>query len=85
MTTISTWEVLITVLLAGALLIGLSLLLLTEYRKAFFADPPSVMSFDVLAEILGTYGSGYTAVFAFFIGCWFSFGALGALAGAVFL
>lgn len=66
---------LIGCLLGGALLVGLSLLLLRDYRKAFFADPRSVMSFEVLAEILGGGGGGpgYTAVFAFFIGCWLLF------------
>jgi len=46
----------------GALFCGLALLLLVEYRKAFMADPLSVMSMEVLAQILRAGGPGYLAV-----------------------
>jgi hypothetical protein len=46
----------------GALFCGLAWLLLVEYRKAFIADPLSVMSMEVLAQILRAGGPGYLAV-----------------------
>ena len=46
----------------GALFCGLAWLLLLEYRKAFRSDPLSVMSFEVLAQILRAGGPGYLAV-----------------------
>lgn len=52
----------------GTLLICLALLLLTEYRRAFFADPISVMSLEVLAAILRTGGPGYVAGIALIVG-----------------
>ena len=46
----------------GALFCGLAWLLQVEYRKAFMADPLSVMSMEVLAQILRAGGPGYLAV-----------------------
>lgn len=46
----------------GALFFGLALLLMAEYRKAFIADPLSIMSTEALAQILRLGGPGYTAV-----------------------
>ena len=46
----------------GALFCGVAWLLLVEYRKAFLADPLSVMSLEVLAQILRSGGPGYTAM-----------------------
>lgn len=40
------------VMVGGALFIWLSLALLGEYRKAFMANPMSVMSLDVLLSML---------------------------------
>ena len=56
----------------GALFIWLSLLLLGEYRRAFMANPMSVMSLDVLLSILRCGAPGAIAM-------------LGLLAGALFL
>ena len=52
----------------GALFVCLAVLLLTEYRRAFFADPMSVMSLEVLAAILRTGGPGYVAGIALIVG-----------------
>ena len=42
----------------------LALLLLAEYRRAFFTDPASVMSIEVLLNILKLGGPGYVAMIA---------------------
>ncbi len=55
----------------GVLFVGLAFLLLTEYRKAFFADPASVMSAEVLANILRLGGPGYLAAVALAAGALF--------------
>jgi hypothetical protein len=52
----------------GLLFVGLAGLLLAEYRRAFFADPRSIMSFEVLAQILRLGGPGYAAVVVFVAG-----------------
>jgi len=48
--------------------VGLALLLVAEYRKAFFADPLSIMSTEVLSQILRLGGPGYTAIVVFLAG-----------------
>jgi hypothetical protein len=48
----------------GAACVGLALILLAEYRKAFMANPMSVMSCDVLVAILRCGAPGYVAVIA---------------------
>lgn len=63
----------------GALFCGLAWLLLVEYRKAFIADPLSVMSMEVLAQILRASGPGYLAVVVLIAG------ALLVLAGVALL
>jgi hypothetical protein len=49
--------------LGGAFLF-LAVLLLAEYRRAFFNDPRSVMSLEVLLNILKLGGPGYVAMIA---------------------
>jgi hypothetical protein len=46
----------------GLLFVGLAWLLLVEYRRVFIADPLSIMSLEVLAQILRLGGPGYAAV-----------------------
>ena len=48
--------------------VWLALILLAEYRKAFTADPVSVMSLEVLVAILRCGPPGYVAVIALFGG-----------------
>jgi hypothetical protein len=55
----------------GILFLALAWLLLVEYRKAFFADPASIMSFEVLALILRQGGPGYLAALALIVGAFF--------------
>ena len=52
----------------GALFVGLAVMLLTEYRKAFLSDPSSIMSIEVLFAILRLGGPGYLAVLALMAG-----------------
>jgi hypothetical protein len=52
----------------GAACVWLALILLAEYRKAFMANPVSVISFDVLIAILRCGPPGYVAVIALFGG-----------------
>jgi hypothetical protein len=52
----------------GATFAWLALLLLAEYRKAFMADPMSVMSLEVLLAILRCGAPGYIGVIALFGG-----------------
>jgi len=56
------------ILAIGTVLLGSALLLLGEYRKAFFADPQSLISTEVLFNILRLGGPGYLAVIAFIAG-----------------
>lgn len=55
-------------LAAGAVLLGAAFLLLGEYRRAFFANPHSLMSMEVLFNVLRLGGPGYLAVVAFIAG-----------------
>jgi hypothetical protein len=48
----------------GATFLSLAALLLAEYRRAFFSDPKSVMSVEVLLNILKLGGPGYLAMVA---------------------
>ena len=66
------WWTGFAVMAGGALLIWLSLLLLGEYRKAFFASPMSVMSLDVFLSILRCGTPGVIAI-------------LGLIGGSLFL
>jgi hypothetical protein len=52
----------IAFLALGALLVGLAPLLSSEYRRAFFANPRSLLSAKVLARVIGLGGLGYVAV-----------------------
>src|SRR5438552_16377110 len=56
MSAIEGWGLPVGLLCLGALLLGIAWLLLKEYRATFFANPRSIMSFDVLAEIVGAGG-----------------------------
>jgi hypothetical protein len=52
----------------GAVLLGVAWLLLLEYRRAFFADPRSLMSTEMFFNILRQGGPGYLAVVALIAG-----------------
>ena len=50
------------------MLLGVAWVLLLEYRRAFFADPRSLMSTEVFFNILRLGGPGYLAVVALIAG-----------------
>lgn len=52
----------------GGLFVGAAWLLLIEYRRAFMADPASIMSLEVLTNILKLGGPGYLAMMALIAG-----------------
>jgi len=68
METGSAWHIPIGLIGLGALFVGLAGALLVEYRRAFFADPRSVMSIEVLLNILRLGGPGYIAMLALVAG-----------------
>jgi hypothetical protein len=68
METGSGWHIPIGLMGLGALFVGLAGALLVEYRRAFFADPRSVMSIEVLLNILKLGGPGYLAMMALVAG-----------------
>jgi hypothetical protein len=55
-------------LAVSVLLLSAAWWLLVEYRKAFFTDPLSVMSLEVLTNILRLGGPGYIAMTALIFG-----------------
>jgi hypothetical protein len=68
MATVSEWQIPLGLIALGALFVGLAWALLAEYRRAFFADPQSVMSIEVLLNILKLGGPGYLAMLALVAG-----------------
>jgi hypothetical protein len=68
METGSGWHIPIGLMGLGGLFVGLAGALLVEYRRAFFADPRSVMSTEVLLNILKLGGPGYLAMVALVAG-----------------
>lgn len=68
MPTVSGWHIPIGLLALGALFVGMAGAFLVEYRRAFFADPRSVMSIEVLLNILRLGGPGYLAMVALVAG-----------------
>jgi hypothetical protein len=76
MTTVSGWHIPLGLIALGTLFVGLALALLSEYRRAFFADPSSVMSIEVLLSILRLGGPGYLAMVAIVAGVPMLFGGL---------
>jgi hypothetical protein len=66
-------------LVAGLLLLSMAWWLLVEYRKAFFTDPVSVMSIEVLASILRMGGPGYLAILTLISGWLMAVGGVFAL------
>lgn len=68
MPTVSGWHIPIGLMALGALFVGMAGALLAEYRRAFFADPRSVMSIEVLLNILRLGGPGYFAMVALVAG-----------------
>jgi hypothetical protein len=68
METASDWHVPIGLMALGVIFIGLAAALLVEYRRAFFSDPRSVMSIEVLLNILKLGGPGYLAMVALVAG-----------------
>jgi hypothetical protein len=68
METASGWHIPIGLMGLGAIFVGLAAALLVEYRRAFFADPRSVMSIEVLLNILKLGGPGYLAMLALVAG-----------------
>ena len=51
-------------LMLGGTFLALAAVLLAQYRRAFFDDPRSVMSVEVLLNILKLGGPGYVAMIA---------------------
>ncbi len=68
MPTVSGWDVPIGLMALGAFFVGLAGALLVEYRRAFFTDPRSVMSIEVLLNVLRLGGPGYLAMLALVAG-----------------
>lgn len=64
MATGSGWHIPLGLIALGALFLGLAWALIAEYRRAFFTDPQSVMSIEVLLNILKLGGPGYLAMLA---------------------
>src|SRR5438067_2506750 len=62
------WQVPLGLLALGALFLSAAWLLLVEYRRAFVSDPFSVMSIEVLANIVKLGGPGYLAMLALITG-----------------
>jgi hypothetical protein len=70
-------EIPIALLLFGALLATLGVLLLGEYRRAFFENPRAVMSFEVFTQITQFGGTpGYLGVLLLFFSVFFIFAGL---------
>jgi len=65
------WLTPFALMAGGALFVWLSLLLLGEYRKAFMAEPMSVMSLDVLLSILRCGSPGVLALLGLVVGAIF--------------
>ena len=55
-------------MMLGGVFLALASFLLAEYRRAFFSDPKSVMSIEVLLNILKLGGPGYLAMIAVVVG-----------------
>jgi len=64
----------------GAVVVGVGLILLGEYRRAFFRDPRAVMTLEVFTRAGGGAGPGYLAMLLLLVGTVF---ILMGLAGAV--
>ena len=73
------FEIPIALLLFGALLAALGIMLLGEYRKAFFQNPRAVMSFEVFTQVTQFGGTpGYVGALLVFFSAFFLFaGAVG--------
>ena len=66
--------------LFGALLATLGLVLLGEYRRAFFENPRAVMSFEVFTQLTQFGGTpGYVGALLLFCSAFFLFAAVIAL------
>jgi hypothetical protein len=67
------WAIPFGLLTIGTVLGYCALALLGEYRKVFFANPRSVMSFDVWSQLLFHPAAtpAYLGVFMLFIALWF--------------
>lgn len=62
MAPVSGWHIPLGLIGLGGLFLALAWVVLVEYRKAFFADPLSIMSIEVLANIVKLGGPGYLAM-----------------------
>ena len=78
------WWTGLVVMAGGALFIWLSLSLLGEYRRAFMANPMSVMSLDVLLSIVRCGTPGTLALLGLTVGALFLAGGFLLLAGLLF-
>ena len=78
------WWTAFVVMAGGALFTWLSLLLLDEYRRAFMANPMSVMSLDVLLSILRCGTPGTLALLGLIVGALFFGGGFLLLMGLLF-
>jgi hypothetical protein len=68
MPTVSGWHIPLGLMALGAFFVWIAWIALVEYRRAFFADPLSIMSIEVLANILRLGGPGYLAILALVTG-----------------
>ena len=73
MSIISGLDIPVGLLLFGALLATLGLILLGEYRKAFFENPRAVMSFEVFTQITQFGTPGYVGALLLFCSALFLF------------
>jgi hypothetical protein len=78
------WWTAFVVMAGGAAFIWLSLLLLGEYRRAFMANPISVMSLDVMLSILRCGTPGAIALLGLIAGSIFLAGGFLLLSGLLF-
>jgi hypothetical protein len=78
------WWTAFVVMAGGAAFIWLSLLLLGEYRRAFMANPMSVMSLDVMLSILRCGTPGAIALLGLIAGSLFFAGGFLLLIGLLF-
>ena len=78
------WWTGFVVMAGGALFIWLSLVLLGEYRRAFMANPLSVMSLDVLLSIIRCGTPAAMGLLTLLVGAFFLAGGFLLLATLLF-
>jgi hypothetical protein len=74
MSIVGGFEIPVGLLFFGALLATLGIMLLGEYRKAFFENPRAVMSFEVFTHVTQFGGTpGYVGALLVFFSAFFLF------------